>query len=172
MLTQDFSSNIRIECRSSEAFAEWLAGLNGSLAVTTYQAGRIALLGWRGTQTSLLMREFEKPMGLAVGSGKLALATKHEVTLLHDAPLLAPDLLPDQPAHYDALYLPRATYHTGDINIHDMAFGTDGLWMVNFRFSCLSAFAKVFHSFSLAATESILARVGESAVLFLKYPWA
>lgn len=134
----------RIECRNSEPFASWMSQLNGSLAVTTYQAGKIALLGWRGTQMSLLMRQFNKPMGLAVGPGKLALATRHEITLLANAPLLAPDFLLDEPGKYDALYLPRATYHTGDLNVHDLAFGTDGLWFVNSRFSCLSALSKDF----------------------------
>jgi uncharacterized protein (TIGR03032 family) len=42
------------------------------------------------------------------------------------------------PGRYDALYLPRTTYHTGDLNVHDLAFGRDGLWMVNTRFSCLA----------------------------------
>lgn len=134
----------RIECRSSEPFARWLSDLPGTLAITTYQAGKLALLGWRGQQASLLMRQFEKPMGLAVGPGKLALATRHEITLLANAPLLARDLLPDQPGRYDALYLPRATYHTGDLNVHDVAFGGDALWFVNSRFSCLSALSKEY----------------------------
>ncbi len=83
-------------------------------------------------------------MGLAVGPGKLALATRHEITLFADASLLAKDVLIDQPGRYDALYLPRATYHTGDVNVHDVAFGSDRLWLVNSRFSCLSALSKDF----------------------------
>lgn len=138
------SPDTHIECRSSEAFSGWLRQLNGSLAATTYQAGKLGLWGWRGSQLSLLMRQFTKPMGLAVGPGKLALATRHEITLFADAPLLARDLLPDQPGRYDALYLPRATYHTGDLNVHDLAFGADGLWFVNSRFSCLSVLSKDF----------------------------
>lgn len=137
-------SDTRIECRSCDTFSHWLSGLPGSLAITTYQAGKLALLGWRGSQVSLLMRQFTKPMGLAVGPGKLALATRDEITLFASAPLLAADLLPDQRGKYDALYLPRATYHTGDVNVHDIAFADDGLWFVNSRFSCLSAMSKDF----------------------------
>jgi len=137
-------SGTRIECRSSEAFVRWMSELPGSLAVTTYQAGKLALLGWRGHQVSLLMRQFDKPMGLAVGPGQLALATRHEITFFANAPLLAPDLIPDQRGQYDALYLPRATYHTGDVNVHDIAFGGEGLWFVNSRFSCLSGLSKDF----------------------------
>jgi uncharacterized protein (TIGR03032 family) len=134
----------RIDCRSDQPFANWLSQLPGSLAVTTYQAGKLALLGWRASQVSILMRQFDKPLGLAVGPGKLALASRHEITLFANAPLLARDLLPDHPGRYDALYLPRATYHTGDLNAHDIAFGQDGLWFVNTRFSCLSGLSKDF----------------------------
>ncbi len=141
---RDAVAETRIECRISDSFSQWMSEISGSLAVTTYQAGKLALLGWRGTLLSLLMRQFTKPMGLAVGPGKLALATRDEITLFSNAPLLAQDLLPDQQGKYDSLYLPRATYHTGDINVHDLAFADDGLWFVNSRFSCLSALSKDF----------------------------
>jgi len=38
----------------------------------------------------------------------------------------------------DSLYLHRASLTTGMINIHDIAWGVDGLWVVNSTFSCLS----------------------------------
>lgn len=37
----------------------------------------------------------------------------------------------------DALYVQRASTVTGMINIHDIAWGVDGLWVVNSAFSCL-----------------------------------
>jgi uncharacterized protein (TIGR03032 family) len=86
-------------------------------------------------------------MGLAVHGSKLSLATRHELLLLADAPLLAPDYLEQSPGKYDTLYLPRTSYHTGDVSMHDVAFGTSDksgtsdapsdLWFVNTRFSCL-----------------------------------
>ncbi len=134
----------RIECQSSEPFSQWLSDLQGTLAITTYQAGKVAMLGWSGDRVSLLMRQFDKPMGLAVGPGKLALATRHAITLFANAPLLAENFLPNERGRYGAVYLPRATYHTGDVNVHDVAFANDGLWFVNSRFSCLSALSKDF----------------------------
>jgi uncharacterized protein (TIGR03032 family) len=56
--------------------------------------------------------------------------------------LLADEYLENQPGRYDTLYLPRATYFTGDLNIHDLAFGRDSLWLVNTRFSCLASLSK------------------------------
>src|SRR5437764_586108 len=120
----------RIECQVSEPFTAWLAELPGTLAITTYQAGKLAFVGWRNNQPTLLMREFEKPMGLAVAPGQLALATRNEITFLANAPLLAPEFLIDQPNRYDALYLPRASYYTGDLNVHDVSFAGDDFWIV------------------------------------------
>ncbi len=128
-----------IQCAVSESFAHWLSQAQGTLAITTYQAGKVALVGWDGRQVSLLLRQFDKPLGLAARGPMLALATRHEVMILADAPLLAPDYLESDPGRYDALYVPRASYDTGDINVHDLAFANDGLWLVNTRFSCLAA---------------------------------
>jgi uncharacterized protein (TIGR03032 family) len=127
-----------ISCAAEESFGAWLAASGGALAITTYQAGKVALVGWNGHQVSVLMRDFPKPMGLARRGAVLALATRHEVVLLADAPLLAPDFLEQQRGRYDALYLPRVSFHTGDLNAHDVAWGAAGLWIVNTRFCCLA----------------------------------
>ena len=133
----------QIACSISPSFAQWMEAANGSLALTTYQAGKVVLIAWdpKLNQVTLLPRQFDKPMGLArtPDSNKLALATRHAVVLLADAPLLAQDYLEDQKGKYGALYLPRAQYFTGDLNIHDLAFDAGGkLWLVNTRFCCLS----------------------------------
>jgi uncharacterized protein (TIGR03032 family) len=133
-----------IECHASEGFQAWLAQAGGTLAITTYQSGKVALVGWDGRQVTLLMRQFPKPMGLAVQGQRLALATRHEVWLFANAPDLAYAYLEDQLGRYDALYLPRVAYFTGDLNVHDLAFTSDSLWLVNTRFSCLAALSKDF----------------------------
>jgi uncharacterized protein (TIGR03032 family) len=133
-----------IECRVTDSFTPWFADLPGTIAVTTYQAGKLAFIGWRGHQPTLLMREFEKPMGLAVAPGRLALATRNEITFLANAPLLAHEYLIDQPGRYDALYLPRASYDTGDLNVHDVGFAGDDLWFVATRFSCLAGLSRTY----------------------------
>ncbi len=133
-----------IACAASESFADWMSQAQGSLAITTYQAGKVALVGWDGRQVTLLLRDFQKPLGLAVNGPRVALATKHAIWLFANAPILAHDYLEDQPGRYDALYLPRAMYFTGDLNVHDLAFGKETLWLVNTRFCCLAALSKEF----------------------------
>src|SRR5690242_10586418 len=83
-------SGSQIQCRATEGFSTWMAELPGTLALTTYQAGKVACIGWRGDRPSLLMRDFDKPMGLAVAAERLALATRNEVIFLANAPMLAP----------------------------------------------------------------------------------
>lgn len=143
-LPLDSSAHKIINCSVDLGFQEWIAQAGGSLAITTYQAGKLALVGWNGQQVSFLMREFTKPMGMAVSGQRLALATKHEVILFANASVLAHHYIENQPGRYDALYLPRAAYFTGDLNVHDLAFGADGLWLVNTRFSCLSRLSAEF----------------------------
>jgi uncharacterized protein (TIGR03032 family) len=132
------ASPVTIECVVTPAFATWLQQANSTVAATTYQAGKVVFLSWDGQQVSLLARQFDKPMGLTVNGSQMALGTRHHVTLLADAPLLARDYLPEHPGRYDGLFLPRVSYHTGDLNVHDLAFGKAGLWLVNTRFSCLA----------------------------------
>ncbi len=141
----DTAEAVRVECDASPDFSAWISQVQGSLVVSTYQAGKVALIGWDGRQTTLLMREFDKPLGLAVAGGQLALATRYEVTLLANAKLLAHDFLEQEPGRYDALYLPRATFHTGDLNTHDVAFQGDDLLLVNTRFCCLARLSPLFN---------------------------
>lgn len=132
------NSFVQIACTAAPAFSAWLAESGGSVLVSTYQAHRLAAIGWDGRQTSLLMRQFDKPLGLALEAGRLAIAERQAITLLADAPQLAPSYREDQPGRYDALYLPRVTYHTGELHAHDLAFQGEELLLVNTRYSCLA----------------------------------
>jgi len=78
-------------------------------------------------------------MGIACSENgkRLAIGTKLQIMQFRDMPEVARRLEP--PGAHDACYLPRSTHVTGDIEIHEMAFGGDDeLWLVNTRFSCLA----------------------------------
>ena len=128
-----------VNCSVSDTFHAWMSQCGGSLVVTTYQAGRVALIGFDGQRVSPALREFPSPMGVAALRNLLVLASGSEITLFANAAGLAPHYPPSQPAAagYDALYLPRVTHHTGDLRVHDIGFGGDGIWFVNTLFSCL-----------------------------------
>ncbi|MEM6342319.1 MAG: TIGR03032 family protein [Bacteroidota bacterium] len=116
---------------------ELLQQLGCTLALSTYQAGKLIFLSAANNEKLVqLPRTFHNPMGIALHGSKMAIATKDEVVVLANSPMLASHY-PRNPQTYDALYMPRATYYTGRIDVHDLDFGADGLYGVNTSFSCL-----------------------------------
>lgn len=123
-------------CNHTPELPELLGSLGISLAISTYQAGKVILVSSDGENISLLPRNFDTPMGLAVDGNRMAVATKNEVvTLAHDRSL--GDTYPKKPGVYDTLYMPRQTFYTGALSMHDMAFVGPDLIGVNTLFSCL-----------------------------------
>ena len=59
--------DLPIQCHADEGFTQWLASSKGSLVVSTYQAGKLLMLGWDGQRLTLLMRQYDKPMGFEIG---------------------------------------------------------------------------------------------------------
>lgn len=125
-------------CTYTPGAAKLLYSMQCSLAVTTYQAGKLILLSADGNgNIRQLPRDFKRAMGLAVEGNRMALATENEVVILANAAGLA-EKYPNKPAFYDQLYTPRACYYTGAVDLHDMAWDDLGrLWAVNTLFSSL-----------------------------------
>jgi uncharacterized protein (TIGR03032 family) len=119
----------------TDNFAPLLRQLSISLFVTTYQANKLLVVRAALGGLSTLVRTFDRPMGLAADSRRLAIGTRTEVWLLRNAPDIAPRIEP--PGQHDACFLPRSCHVTGDIGVHEMAWAGDELWIVNTRFSCL-----------------------------------
>jgi uncharacterized protein (TIGR03032 family) len=136
--TPGSSEAVRIECAAEPPFQNWLAQCGGSVAVSTYQAGKVAMIGWDGRQVTLLMRQFDKPLGMAVVANRMVLATRHDLWVFANSPILAYEYLEEQPGRYDTLFLPRATYYIGDVHAHDVAISGERIVFVATRFSCLA----------------------------------
>lgn len=119
---------------------EILTRLKCSLAISTYQAGKLVLISAvDDSKIVQLPRTFEKPMGIAKSADgrKMALACKDEVVVFKNSPELATHY-PAAQNKYDALFMPRATYYTGALDAHDLHYGADGtLYGINTSFSCL-----------------------------------
>lgn len=134
----DASADVPSPLRSvhTNTFPAILDQLCSSLLVTTYQAGKLVLLRSDGGVINTHFRAFNKPMGLAVGRGRLAIGTSVDVWEFRNVPAVAAKLAPA--GRHDACFLPRAAHVTGDVQIHEMAYVGDELWFVNTRFSCLA----------------------------------
>src|SRR5687767_11275207 len=104
----------------SESFAPLLKQLGVSLMVTTYQANKLLVMREHFGGLSILVRSFERPMGLAVDHRRIALGTRDQVWTFRNAPDLAPQVEPV--GMHDACFLPRASHVTGDIGVHEVAW--------------------------------------------------
>jgi uncharacterized protein (TIGR03032 family) len=123
----------------SPNFPALLRQLGASLLVTTYQAGKLVLVRDEGDNLNTHFRAFQSPMGLALADGgaRLAIGTTLQVWEFRDVPAVAQRLEPA--GTHDACFLPRCSHVTGNVLIHEMAYGAGGqLWFVNTRFSCLA----------------------------------
>jgi uncharacterized protein (TIGR03032 family) len=117
-------------------FAGILAQLGVTLAVSTYQSGRMILVRADGEALNTHLRFFPSPMGIALGRSGLALGTLNQVIEFRNQPEVAPKIEPR--GRHDACFLPARMHVTGDIRVHELAYDADDtLWVVNTRFSCL-----------------------------------
>src|SRR5687767_6219157 len=80
----------------SESFVSLLKQLGVSLLVTTYQANKLLVLREQAGGLSILVRTFERPMGLAVDGRRIALGTRDQVWHFRNAPDIAPRVEPDR----------------------------------------------------------------------------
>jgi uncharacterized protein (TIGR03032 family) len=133
----------QLEIQASRQLPAFLAEQRISLAVTTYQAGKLFLLGVRPDgRLSVFERTLERCMGLAASRDTLHVATLQQIWKFAD-------VLPegqDWQGH-DALYAPRMSWVTGDIDVHDVAVGAGGRPVfANTLFSCLATVSDT-HSF-------------------------
>jgi uncharacterized protein (TIGR03032 family) len=112
-----------------------LSQLGVSLLVSTYQAGKVVVVGVAEGELTLSYHNFERAMGLAIKPDGIAVAARAQIWLLQAAHDLAAHAEP--PGRHDACFLTRSSHFTGEIQAHELAWAGDELWLVNTAFSCL-----------------------------------
>ena len=122
MANNDLPEQPKVELTGSRQFTSWLVEQKASLAFTTYQSGKLFLIGMQANgHLSVFERTFNRCMGLAGDAQTLWMSTLYQLWRLENA------LAPGQTAEgYDRFYIPRTAYTTGDLDIHDIGIGTDG----------------------------------------------
>lgn len=119
----------------SADFPVVLSQLKISLLVSTYQAGKLAVIGTHDGKVTFDFHQLDRAMGIAVGPRRIALGARRQIYFLHANHELAPNLEPR--GTRDACWVTRSSFFTGNIHGHELAWGTDGLWVVNTLFSTL-----------------------------------
>lgn len=112
-----------------------LAGLRASVLISTYQAGKLVVVGSDQRRLALSFHNFERAMGLAVGGSGIAVGTRAQVWMLRSAPQLASRIEPA--GRHDACFLTRSSQFTGEFQSHEICWSGEELWVVNTAFSCL-----------------------------------
>jgi uncharacterized protein (TIGR03032 family) len=131
-----------VQYEHSLSLVPLLRQLRCSLLISTYQAGKLVVVGTDGDNFALGFHNFDRPMGMAVRPDRLALAARDHVWLLRSAPDVAPRLPPA--GRFDQLFAARSAVVTGDIQAHEAAWAGDRLWVVNTLFSCLCTVSDEF----------------------------
>ncbi|WP_297352526.1 TIGR03032 family protein [Paraburkholderia sp.] len=132
-----------INLRDTGRFLPVLEALKCTLALSRRPSG-VALLGVENGIPTLSACLLPRSMGLAVSGNRLAIATIHELMIFANVPSLA-TLYPARPNYYDAVFVPRISHYTGDLDLHDMAFDKQIVLAVNTRYSCISVIDGYFN---------------------------
>ncbi|MBM83923.1 MAG: TIGR03032 family protein [Planctomycetaceae bacterium] len=134
----------QLELVGSRQFTSWMLEHSISLAFTTYQTGKLFLIGVKPDgRLSVFERTFNRCMGLWADGQTLWLSSLYQMWRFENV------LAAGQIANgYDRLYVPQMGYTTGGIDIHDVTVDSDGrVVFVNTLFGCLGTLSET-HSFS------------------------
>ncbi|CAN7250668.1 TIGR03032 family protein [Aminobacter aminovorans] len=127
---------------TSRGFTAWLKQQDTSLAVTTYQVGKLFFFGVQPDgKLWVFNRNVGRCLGLAIRDNDLWVTGDTQIFKFVNA------FEPGQKSSegHDALFVPQVGYFTGDLDAHDLVIGSDGeLVFANTLFNCLATVSSCF----------------------------
>jgi uncharacterized protein (TIGR03032 family) len=134
----------KIDINFSQGLAGFLASNNISIGFTSYQTGRLYLVG-HGSDGKLALHEalYPQAMGVIGDANRIYLGTLTQIVRMENV------LGSGQRANevHDKVYVPRNLQTTGNVDIHELGIRENGkIVFVNTRYSCLCE-PSVTHSF-------------------------
>lgn len=137
-------TKLQVQKSCSRGLAGWLAQHRLSLAITSYQSGRIYLVGSdKQGRVSFFERIFERAMGVVGNAQRIYLGGLYQLWRFENV------LRPNEVIHgqFDKCYVPRNAQTIGDLDIHELGIRKDGrVVFVNTKYSCLAELSTT-HSF-------------------------
>jgi len=156
-LTAETPESTRPVYSMSAGLADFLGSNRITLAISSYQSGRFYLIS-QNADGGLMVHErlFRKAMGICVrDADTVYLATLFQVLKFRN--ILGPGKLIN--GTFDACYVPRQTFITGDLDIHDLGVLSDGrIVFVNTLYNCLAT-TDERHSFRPIWWPSFISRI-------------
>ena len=137
-------TKLKVEKSCSRGLAGWLAQHRLSLAISSYQTGRIYLVGSdQKGRVSFFERIFERAMGVVGNAQRIYLGGLYQLWRFENV------LRPNEVIHgqFDKCYVPRNAQTIGDLDIHELGIRKNGkVVFVNTKYSCLAELSQT-HSF-------------------------
>ena len=120
-----------IKLNYAVSLVEILKQLQCTIVMSTYQSGKLMIIGQHKNSLDIRYKNFPKPMGMCSKKGELWAGLEHSIWQFYNFKNAL------KKESFDACYLPMNIHFTGDIDIHEMEFSKDKLYFVNTKFSCL-----------------------------------
>ncbi|WP_372896182.1 TIGR03032 family protein [Stieleria sp.] len=123
----------------SRNLTTWLTQHHISLAISTYQAGKLLLVGTKPDGgLAIFERTFNRCMGLWGDAQTIWMSTRYQLWRLENM------LTGQSPGgEFDRLFVPQVGYTTGDIDIHDVAVDGDGNPIfISTLFNCIATISQ------------------------------
>jgi uncharacterized protein (TIGR03032 family) len=116
------TSTPALEITTSRQFTNWMQEQKLSLGFTTYQAGKLFLLGLQSDgRLSVFERTFSRCLGLWSNGQTMWMTSLYQLWRFENV-LAAGQLA----SGHDRLYVPQVGYTTGDLDIHDITVEDSG----------------------------------------------
>lgn len=116
------TSTPALEITTSRQFTNWMQEQKLSLSFTTYQAGKLFLLGLQSDgRLSVFERTFSRCLGLWSNGQTMWMTSLYQLWRFEN--VLAAG---QRASGHDRLYVPQVGYTTGDLDIHDIAVEDSG----------------------------------------------
>lgn len=135
---------LQVEKSCSRGLAGWLSSNYISLAISSYQTGRVYLVGSdQDGRVSFFERLFERAMGLVGDAQRIYLGGLYQLWRFENV-LRSNEVIHGQ---FDKCYVPRNAQTIGDLDIHELGIRSNGkVVFVNTKYSCLAELS-LTHSF-------------------------
>lgn len=135
---------MQVEKSCSRTLANWLLVNQVSLAISSYQTGRVYLVGVDPQgRVSFFERIFERAMGLVGNAQRIYLGGLYQLWRFENV-LRSNEIIHGQ---FDKCYVPRNAQTIGDLDIHELGICKDGrVVFINTKYSCLAELSQT-HSF-------------------------
>jgi uncharacterized protein (TIGR03032 family) len=130
------AQEVKFSADLSRGFMDWFSQFNATIAITTYQVGKVIFFGMKPDGSLWVFnRNVGRCLGMAADATGFWLAADYNLHRFDNLAVGDPGALKDG----DALFAPRMSYFTGDLDGHDVAIDGDGAPVfVNTLFNCLA----------------------------------